>query len=143
MNGWSMNEINKFPAKAVSETMDVAYCLQPGVSLSDNSTLSASDFENFYRAYSTSQMSAGYIDAYIGQIFLYGYTGKIGLNDSDDVLAHQLATQLLIWECITGERDRYFNKVAPSAGYNEVRELLLYASITSISALPEMWTQLW
>lgn len=127
MNGWSMNETNKFPAKAVSETMDVAYCLQPGVSLSNNSTLSASDFENFYRTYSTSQMSASYIDAYIGRILLYGYTGKIGLNDSDDVLAHQLATQLLIWECITGERDRYFNKVAPSAGYNEVREFIAEA----------------
>ena len=46
----------------------------------------------------------------------YGYTGTISTswrsqNEGGDKLAHAVATQLLIWETVVGERDADFNKV--------------------------------
>ena len=53
---------------------------------------------------------------FIGRIFQYGYTGTISTswrsqNEGGDKLAHAVATQLLVWETIVGERDADFNKV--------------------------------
>ena len=46
----------------------------------------------------------------------YGYTGTISTswrsqNEGGDKLAHAVATQLLVWETVVGERDADFNKV--------------------------------
>lgn len=54
----------------------------------------------------------------------YGYTGTISTewrsqNDGADKLAHVVATQLLIWETVVGERDADFNKVS-TGGYDAV-----------------------
>lgn len=54
---------------------------------------------------------------FIGRIFQYGYTGTISTswrsqNEGGDKLAHAVATQLLIWETVIGERDENFNKVS-------------------------------
>ncbi len=57
------------------------------------------------------------IKIFIGRIMQYGYTGKTSLNwktndkKGADELAHYMATQLLIWETVVGERDEDFNKI--------------------------------
>ena len=57
------------------------------------------------------------IKLFIGRIMQYGYTGTISTswrsqNEGGDKLAHAVATQLLIWETVVGERDEDFNKVS-------------------------------
>ena len=57
------------------------------------------------------------IKLFIGRIFQYGYTGTISTswrsqNEGGDKLAHAIATQLLVWETVVGERDADFNKVS-------------------------------
>ena len=55
----------------------------------------------------------------LGRIMQYGYQGNLSLdwrsqNDSDaDKLAHMMATQVLVWETVVGERDVDFNHIAP------------------------------
>ena len=58
------------------------------------------------------------IKLFIGRIMQYGYTGTISTswrsqNEGGDKLAHAVATQLLIWETVVGERDENFGKVDP------------------------------
>lgn len=56
----------------------------------------------------------------------YGYTGSISTswrsqNEGADKLAYAVATQLLIWETVVGERDSDFSHVS-TGGYNAVTE---------------------
>ena len=64
-----------------------------------------------------STISPDDIKLFIGRIFQYGYTGTISTswrsdNEGGDKLAHAVATQILIWETVIGERDENFNKVS-------------------------------
>ncbi len=60
----------------------------------------------------------------------YGWTGQNdpywSTNDPSDVeeMAELLATQLLIWETVIGERDINFSHVAVPAGTNRVLDLI-------------------
>lgn len=55
----------------------------------------------------------------LGRIMQYGYQGNLSLdwrsqNEADaDKLAHMMATQVLVWETVVGERDVDFNHIAP------------------------------
>ena len=65
------------------------------------------------------------IKMFIGRIFQYGYTGKVSLNwrsqnaSDADKLSEAIATQLLVWETVVGERDENFGKV-DSGSYDAV-----------------------
>lgn len=64
---------------------------------------------------------------FIGRIMQYGYTGPISTswrsqNSADAAaLAEAMATQVLIWETIVGERDADFYHVSPGS-YDAVKE---------------------
>ena len=64
---------------------------------------------------------------FIGRIMQYGYTGPISTswrsqNSADAAaLAEAMATQVLIWETIVGERDADFDHVSPGS-YDAVKE---------------------
>ena len=78
---------------------------------------SGEDFWDNYPASYNSTISPDDIKLFIGRIFQYGYTGTISTswrsqNEGGDKLAHAVATQLLIWETVIGERDENFNKVS-------------------------------
>ena len=57
----------------------------------------------------------------LGRIMQYGYQGNLSLdwrsqNEADaDKLAHMMATQVLVWETVVGERDADFNHVDPGS----------------------------
>ena len=61
----------------------------------------------------------------------YGYTGKnsvdwVSTNSSKaDDCANHLATQLLVWETVIGERDENFNHVdATKHGKHNIKEII-------------------
>ena len=70
-------------------------------------------WDNYPSAYNKT-ITPDKIKQLIGRILQYGYTGQVSASWSSvngDDLANVMATQMLIWEVIVGERDESFNKV--------------------------------
>ena len=132
MNGWGVSEVNFNTVKAMNTYEgDCCYCIEPGVSLYTGDTLSkkAEDFWDNYPDKYNNTISPDMIKIFIGRIMQYGYTGKTSLNwktndkKGADELAHYMATQLLIWETVVGERDEDFNKInAQDYGKDNIKQ---------------------
>ena len=132
MNGWGVSEVNFNTVKAMNAYEgDCCYCIEPGVSLYTGDTLSkkAEDFWDNYPDKYNNTISPDMIKIFIGRIMQYGYTGKTSLNwktndkKGADELAHYMATQLLIWETVVGERDEDFNKInAQDYGKDNIKQ---------------------
>ena len=119
MNGWSARKSRYTSVYAMgSYEGNICYCIEPGVPLKTGDRFTKKG-ENFWDNYPSSYnhtISPDDIKLFIGRIFQYGYTGTISTswrsqNEGGDKLAHAVATQLLIWETVVGERDADFNKV--------------------------------
>ena len=119
MNGWSTKASSFTLIRAMGQySGNICYCIEPGVSQQpgDSLTKKGEDFWDNYPAAYNKTISPEDIKLLIGRIFQYGYTGPISVswrsqNDGGDKLAHAVATQLLIWETVVGERDADFNKI--------------------------------
>lgn len=119
MNGWSMASSRYTTVRAMgSYDGNICYCIEPGVPQESGDRFTKKG-ENFWDNYPSSYnhtISPDDIKLFIGRIFQYGYTGTISTswrsqNEGGDKLAHAVATQLLVWETVVGERDADFNKV--------------------------------
>ena len=121
MNGWSTGASNFTTVRAMnSYSGEACYCIEPGVPQNTGDVLTKWD-ENFWDNYPeglNNTISPDEIKTFIGRIFQYGYTGAISTgwrsqNEGSESLSHLIATQLLIWETVVGERDSSFNHVGP------------------------------
>ena len=125
MNGWTSGEATWMTTLHTIGSFDgpACYCIEPGVP------------RNLYRSYES--YGEDYWDSFpteynrtidgrtmktlLGRIMQYSYQGNLSLdwrsqNDSDaDKLAHMMATQVLVWETVVGERDADFNHVDPGS----------------------------
>lgn len=119
MNGWSSGKSNYTNIRAMnSYEGNICYCIEPGVPQDTGDTFTGWD-ENFWDNYPSElndTISPDEIKTFIGRILQYGYTGPISLNwrsqnEGGDKLAYAVATQLLIWETVVGERNSDFGKV--------------------------------
>lgn len=119
MNGWSSGRSRYTTVRAMgSYDGNICYCIEPGVPQESGDRFTKKG-ENFWDNYPSSYnhtISPDDIKLFIGRIFQYGYTGTISTswrsqNEGGDKLAHAVATQLLVWETVVGERDADFNKV--------------------------------
>lgn len=125
MNGWSSGSSRFTTVRAMGAyNGNICYCIEVGVpqETGDSYTQKGEDFWDNYPSSYNSTISPDDIKLYIGRIFQYGYTGTISTswrsqNEGGDKLAHAVATQLLIWETVVGERDEDFNKI--STGGND------------------------
>lgn len=123
IGGWRSNESDNFAIRSInSYSGQVAYCIEPGVSIHTGDELTNKD-ENYWENYPDNlnpTIDPDTIKIFIGRILQYGYTGNnsvsLDVNDAEDqdTLALMMATQILIWETIVGERDEYFNLVSAS-----------------------------
>ena len=119
MNGWSTATSRFTTIRAMgSYEGNICYCIEPGVPQQTGNTFTkkGEDFWDEYPSSYNSTISPDDIKLFIGRIFQYGYTGTISTswrsqNEGCDKLANAVATQLLIWETVVGERDADFNKV--------------------------------
>ena len=110
----------------------ICYCIEPGAPIVIGNMLSSRD-ESYWDNYPSEYndiLSPDDIKILIGRVMQYGYTGTIGVdwmtqNAGADSLAWALATQVLIWEAVVGERDADFNYVDPSP-YSAVSERIAY-----------------
>lgn len=134
MNGWSTFNTDYVTVKAIGDYEgDSCYCIEPGVSLYTGDKLSkeAESFWDNYPSKYNKTIDPDTIKVYLGRIMQYGYTGKnsvdwVSTNSSKaDDCANHLATQLLVWETVIGERDENFNHVdATKHGKHNIKEII-------------------
>ena len=134
MNGWSTFNTDYVTVKAIGDYEgDSCYCIEPGVPLYTGDKLSkeAESFWDNYPSKYNKTIDPDTIKVYLGRIMQYGYTGKnsvdwVSTNSSKaDDCANHLATQLLVWETVIGERDDNFNHVdATKSGKHNIKEII-------------------
>ncbi len=121
----------------------ICYCIEPGLVRNVGDTYSGFG-ENFWDNYPSqynNTIEPDDIKVLLGRIMQYGYQGNISTswksqNDADaDKMAHAMATQLLVWETVIGERDADFNHVS-TGGKDTVKSVVssahpLYSRINS------------
>ena len=133
MNGWGAGRSTTTIVRAMGSYDGTAcYCIEPGVHQDTGDTYNSrgEDYWNNYPSDWNSTIDGPTIKLLIGRILQYGYTGQISLNwrsqkaEDADHLSHLVATQLLVWETIVGERDADFNHVTVPAEYDSVKEIV-------------------
>ena len=129
-NGESMKA---FPATVIrsmeSYSGNVAYCIEPSTYQEDGDILVEHDENFFNNIPSNGVLSGDDIRLLIGRIMQYGYTGKVSTTwkvadeKAMDKLSHSVATQILIWETVYGERDIYFNHLS-TGNYDQMLDII-------------------
>ena len=130
MNGWFSGNSKYTTIRAMhSYDGNICDCIEPGTAQDTGDSYTSKD-ESFWDNLPSdfnSTISSYDIKLFIGRIMQYGYTGPISTswksqNASDaNALAQAMATQVLIWETIVGERDEDFAHVSPGS-YDAVKE---------------------
>ena len=133
MNGWNTGGAsNTMALRAIgSYTGKICYCIEPGTGQHTGDTLTQKD-ENFWNNFPpeyNKTIDSDSIKLFIGRIIQYGYTGNVSTEwrtqnpEGANNLAHAIATQLLIWETIVGERNYDFHHV-DTGNCNRVTEFI-------------------
>ena len=131
MNGWTIPAATQFTFRAMGlYSGTICYCIEPGVAQTPGDILTqfGEDFWENYPADYNSTIAPYDIKLLIGRIFQYGYTGNVSSfwysqEESGEFIANAIATQLVIWETVVGERDSDFNHVDPSP-YDAVLDIV-------------------
>lgn len=132
MNGWYSGESKYTTIRAMhSYDGNICYCIEPGTPQDTGDRYTSKD-ETFWDNLPSdfnSTISPYDMKLFIGRIMQYGYTGPISTswrsqNASDaETLAQAMATQVLIWETVVGERDEGFNHISPGS-YDAVKSVV-------------------
>lgn len=125
MNGWTSGEATWMTTLHTIGSFDgpACYCIEPGVprNLYHSYESCGEDYWDTFPAEYNRTIDGRTMKTLLGRIMQYGYQGNLSLdwrsqNDSDaDKLAHMMATQVLVWETVVGERDADFNHVDPGS----------------------------
>lgn len=125
MNGWTSGEATWMTTLHTIGSFDgpACYCIEPGVprNLYRSYESYGEDYWDSFPAEYNRTIDGRTMKTLLGRIMQYGYQGNLSLdwrsqNEADaDKLAHMMATQVLVWETVVGERDADFNHVAPGS----------------------------
>lgn len=125
MNGWTSGEATWMTTLHTIGSFDgpACYCIEPGVprNLYRSYESCGEDYWDTFPAEYNRTIDGRTMKTLLGRIMQYGYQGNLSLdwrsqNDADaDKLAHMMATQVLVWETVVGERDADFNHVDPGS----------------------------
>lgn len=132
MNGWSTQSSNVTTIHCMdSYDGKICYCIEPGVprNVGDSYSGLGENFWDNYPSQYNNTIEPDDIKVLLGRIMQYGYHGNISTswksqNAADaDKMAHAIATQLLVWETVIGERDADFNHVS-TGGKDAVKSVI-------------------
>lgn len=125
MNGWTSGEATWMTTLHTIGSFDgpACYCIEPGVprNLYRSYESYGEDYWDSFPAEYNRTIDGQTMKTLLGRIMQYGYQGNLSLdwrsqNKADaDKLAHMMATQVLVWETVVGERDADFNHVDPGS----------------------------
>ena len=123
MNGWTSGEATWMTTLHTIGSFGgpACYCIEPGVprNLYRSYESYGEDYWDTFPAEYNRTIDGRTMKTLLGRIMQYGYQGNLSLdwrsqNEADaDKLAHMMATQVLVWETVVGERDADFNHIAP------------------------------
>ena len=132
MNGWSVsaNDVWNVHCQDSFEGQ-INYCIEPGVirNIGDVCQGFGEDFWDNYPAEFNPTIDPGTIKLLLGRVMQYGYQGNVSAswqsqNEADaECLAWIMATQVLVWETVVGERDENFAHMNP-APYDAVKSVI-------------------
>ena len=125
MNGWTSGEATWMTTLHTIGSFDgpACYCIEPGVprNLYRSYESYGEDYWDTFPAEYNRTIDGRTMKTLLGRIMQYGYQGNLSLDwrsqneDDADKLAHMMATQVLVWETVVGERDADFNHVDPGS----------------------------
>ena len=125
MNGWTSGEATWMTTLHTIGSFDgpACYCIEPGVprNLYRSYESYGEDYWDTFPAEYNRTIDGRTMKTLLGRIMQYGYQGNLSLdwrsqNKAEaDKLAHMMATQVLVWETVVGERDADFNHVDPGS----------------------------
>lgn len=125
MNGWTSGEATWMTTLHTIGSFDgpACYCIEPGVprNLYRSYESYGEDYWDTFPAEYNRTIDGRTMKTLLGRIMQYGYQENLSLdwrsqNKADaDKLAHMMATQVLVWETVVGERDADFNHVDPGS----------------------------
>ena len=134
LGGWSTSAGTHFSVHTQDAYNGRAiYCIEPGIGVhsGDQYTGRGEDFWDNSPSSLNPTIPPNTIKEYIGRIMTYGWQGNASTSwmssnpDHANQMAGYIATQLLVWETIVGERDSQFNHVDANAqGKNNVTEYI-------------------
>ena len=134
LGGWSTSAGTHFSVHTQDAYNGRAiYCIEPGIGVhsGDQYTGRGEDFWDNYPSSLNPTIPPNTIKEYIGRIMTYGWQGNASISwmsgnpEHANQMAGYIATQLLVWETIVGERDSQFNYVDANAqGKNNVTEYI-------------------
>ena len=134
LGGWSTSAGTHFSVHTQDAYNGRAiYCIEPGIGVhsGDQYTGRGEDFWDNYPSSLNPTIPPNTIKEYIGRIMTYGWQGNASTSwmssnpDHANQMAGYIATQLLVWETIVGERDSQFNHVDANAqGKSNVTEYI-------------------
>lgn len=126
MHGYSNVGYGFFTVQAIgSWSGHAAYCIEPGTPICTGDGLSSREMGYIENLPDVEWLSKKRQKELIGLILHYGYEGKVDMGtwltdnpQGKNELSHYMATQLLIWETVVGERDENFNLI-PAENYGK------------------------
>lgn len=114
-----------------SDTGEPLYCVEPGAALN-------SDVDKLAYTEGTWSKLTAEKKELLGRVFLYCYTTG-NPNTSTTTQQQYIATQMLVWEVMVGQRDEDFNKI--SNGYTPVSDLFKTGNLSNYTGIQTYYNQ--
>ncbi|MCL2532324.1 MAG: SpaA isopeptide-forming pilin-related protein [Oscillospiraceae bacterium] len=125
MNGWTADSATNFHALGASNHgMQIVYCVQPGVPLRTGDRNPHITPEELFGNFDNGVLNAEQVQILLGRLFQHGFGGTVSTEMTYTQITEIIATQVLVWEIIVGERNLDFSWNAPPAGVNRSLEIV-------------------
>lgn len=116
--GYKINAVDYWCMIHKSGNYRAVYCIEPGAHVLTGDNYSKDAADEYLNKVKNDTLNADEIKIVLGEVFLYAYTGKL---DSVEAYNRYVATQLLVWETIVGQRDLNFKNI--DNGYTPVKNI--------------------
>lgn len=102
-----------------TDSMRAVYCLEPGRSVSSGDVYETDDTYSYLDYVQNPTLNSAEIQQLLKRVFQHAYTGNL---DTAESYFQYVATQLLVWEVVVGQRDMNFE--LEDNGYDSVSLVL-------------------
>ena len=106
--GYKINAADYWCMIHKSGSYRAVYCIEPGAHVLTGDNYSKDAADEYLNKVKNDTLNADEIRIVLGEVFLYAYTGKL---DTVEGYNRYVATQLLVWEVIVGQRDLNFKNI--------------------------------
>ena len=146
MGGWETIETDNYLVYCKdSHSGPVVYCIEPGYGVRTGNVLSQANDSTYWNNYPSNMnptLSPAGIKTVLGRLLQYGWRGNGNTSWNTTNASHRqevaelIATQMLVWEVVVGERTLSFSHVdASRRGYDSVMD--------SISSGNPLYDDIW